>query len=72
MRTKLLKEVRKNYKIMYYPEGYKSAFGEYYFKNAYVLYFKEELIRADFNRGNLIDALVIHFKSEKKLRTLIK
>lgn len=63
MKTKLLKKVRNDYKIIHYPEGYKSEFGFSYFENAYVLYFKNEILRAEFCKKSLIDYLVDHLKS---------
>ncbi len=62
MKTRLLRKVRKNYKIIYYPEGYVSKSGSLYFKNAFVLYFKGEIIRAEFNNKTLIDFLTKHMK----------
>ena len=61
MNTKLLKIVRRDYNIVYYPNGYQSILGHLYFKNAYVLFFKDQVIRAEFDRKLLIDYLVKHF-----------
>lgn len=64
MKTKLLKKVRKEYEIIYYPEGYKTQSGFSYFENAYVLYFKGEILRADFCKNTLINQLVNHVKEK--------
>lgn len=62
MKTKLLKKVRRDYNIVYYPEGYKSINGDIYLKNAYVLFFKRQIIRAEFDKNILIDHIIKHIK----------
>lgn len=70
MKTKLLKKVRNDYRIVYYPDGYNTSLGFSYFKNAYVLYFKDEILRAEFCKRDLIDYMMNHLKESLKVNTV--
>lgn len=65
MKPLFLREVRRNYSIVHFPEGYRTEIGNDYFKNAYVLFFKDEILRAQFDKKKLIDILVEHFRKSK-------